>query len=77
MTDFEDSVLVPESFCDFRLRDDCDSLWITINNISVYLKRTDEGVAVSLYPKGREMDDEIIGTWALFSEAEYEDEPGD
>lgn len=54
-----------------------NSAWITINNISVYLRRTDEGVAVALYPRGRELDDEIVGTWALFSEAEYDNEHED
>lgn len=69
--------LKQDSFTDYTLKDCADSVWITINNISVYLRRTDEGVAVALYPVGREMDDEIVGTWALFSEAEDEDEHRD
>ena len=45
-----------------------------MNNVSVYVRRTDEGVAVDLYPKGDEMEDAICGTWCLFSEAETPDE---
>lgn len=66
--------LKQDSFTDYTLKDCADSVWITIHNISVYLRRTDEGVAVSLYPVGREMDDEIVGTWALFAEADPPDE---
>ena len=68
------SALLKEGHSDYLLKPVENSVWITIDNISVYLRRTDEGVAVSLYPKGREMDDEIVGTWALFSEAEYDNE---
>lgn len=55
-----------------------ESCWITVNNISVRVRRTDEGVAVDLYPLGQEFYDSIVGTWALFSEAEeyIEDELG-
>jgi hypothetical protein len=59
---------------DYILHPEVECVWITVNNISVYVRRTDEGVAVSLYPKGRECDDEICGTWCLYSEAEAEEE---
>lgn len=55
---------------DFILEEDATSCWITIDNISVYVRRTDEGVAVDLYPLGQEMEDALVGTWALFSEAQ-------
>lgn len=68
-----------EGETDYRLEDDQQSCWISVGNISVYVRRTDEGVAVDLYPLGQEMYDSIVGTWALFSEAEeyIEDEHGD
>jgi hypothetical protein len=69
--------LKQDSFTDYTLKDCADSVWITIHNISVYLRRTDEGVAVALYPVGRENDIEIVGTWALFSEAEDDNEHED
>ena len=56
---------------DYTLHPDATSCWITVNNISVYLKRTDEGVVVDLYPKGREFGGELIAsTWALDNEGE-------
>lgn len=58
---------------DWEMHPNADSVWITIDTISVYVRRTDEGVAVSLYPKGREMDDELAGTWALFTEGELDE----
>lgn len=64
------NALKREGESDYVLRKKHDSVWITINNISVYVRRTDEGVAVDLYPKGDEMEDSMCGTWALFSEAE-------
>lgn len=74
-----DSALIQEEYGDFVLRDEAQSIWITIGNISVYVRRTDEGVAVDLYPKGYEMEDSIVGTWCLDSEGKerieyYEDE---
>lgn len=55
---------------DYLLEEDYKSCWITVGNISVYVVRGDEGVAIDLYPLGQEMYDPIVGTWALFSEAE-------
>lgn len=65
-----DNALKRISDTDYELKEDQNSVWITVDNISVYIRRTDEGVSVGLYPKGREMDDEICGTWCLFTEAE-------
>ncbi len=55
---------------DYILEEGAPSCWISVDNISVYVRRTDEGVAVDLYPIGLEMEDALVGTWALFSEAE-------
>jgi len=62
-----------KSDSDYILRKGHQSVWITVDNISVYVRRTDEGVAVDLYPVGDEMEDAICGTWALFTEAEPDD----
>jgi len=64
------SVLRREGETDYFLEEDAHSVWITIGNISVYLRRADEGVAVDLYPLGHELHDSLAGTWALFSESE-------
>lgn len=42
---------------DYTLRDDHPSVWITVGTISVYVRRTDEGVVVKLFPKGDEAED--------------------
>lgn len=63
-------VLRQKDETDYILEDDATSCWITINNISVYIRRTDEGVAVDLYPLHQELYDSIVGTWATFDEAQ-------
>ena len=45
------------------------SCWISIGNLSVYIVRDGHGVAVQIYPRNQEMDDEIAGACVLFSEA--------
>ncbi len=45
---------------DYTLRDEHASVWITVDTISVYIRRTDEGVTVKLYPKGNEDDDPAL-----------------
>lgn len=53
------------------------STWITIGNLSVYVRRTDEGASVSIYPAGDEGGESLAETYAHFSEAESEEEgPG-
>lgn len=49
-------------------------VWLTLNNISVRVYKTDEGVVCDMYPAGRELEDEIASTYALFSEAEPDEE---
>ena len=44
-------------------------VWITVRNISVYLRCTDHGVVVTMYPKGRETD-VLTGALGRFVEAE-------
>ena len=71
-----DPALVAESDSDFVMKDSHSSCWVTVNNISVYIQQTDEGVAVDLWPHGLEADDlSISGTWLTYSEAQaYIDE---
>ena len=59
---------------DWTLDPAARSVWITVDNISVYIVRTDEGVSVDLFQKNRECDDSIAGTWALHQEAATEEE---
>lgn len=46
-----------------------DTTWITVGNISVYLKHEDEGVVVDLYAEGAEDRNSLASTYAFFQEA--------
>jgi hypothetical protein len=54
----EDMPLVYDVATDYTLKPEHTSCWITVDNLSVYVKRTAEGATVSIYPVGREADDE-------------------
>ncbi len=52
---------VPNDYV-FPENPDHSSVWITVDNISIYVLRTFSGVNVSLYPHGKEsMDDTSLG----------------
>jgi len=44
---------------DYRLKEDYDSVWITVGLISVYVRRVDGAAAVTLYPLEDEMGEEL------------------
>lgn len=44
---------------DYILKDDQTSVWITVNDLSVYVLRDGEGVQVRIYPINKEMDNEL------------------
>jgi hypothetical protein len=54
---------------DYILNPDYPSCWITVDNVSVYIQRTDEGVIVDLYAKGQECGELLTSTYASFEEA--------
>lgn len=62
---------------EYTLTSEEDSVWITVNNISVHIIRTDEGVVVDLYPLSEEDCDPVAGTWATFQECLPEEEDND
>jgi len=62
-----------DQYSDYTLKQGENSVWITVDNISVYVVRADEGVIVDLYPKGDEMSAPLTGTYAFNSEAEDEE----
>jgi len=55
---------------DYVLKEEHDSVWITVDNISVNVLRRSYGVVVELYPLHKEADDSLHGCQALFSEAD-------
>jgi hypothetical protein len=57
---------------DYVFQPEAIGCWVEINNISVYLVRTNEGVFVDLYPIGKENGEPLTSTYASFAEAEAE-----
>ena len=55
-----------EGDTDYELNKDFKSCWIAVDNISIYVRRTDEGVAVALFPAQHEAEEPIAATWATF-----------
>ena len=51
------------------------SIWITVGNISVYVRRTEEGAVVDMYTNGDECNDEahLAGCYAFFNEVKKDD----
>jgi len=58
---------------DYVLNEKATSCWITVDNISIYIVRTEEGVAVEIYPLNHEMDEMLGCTYAPFAAAEIEE----
>lgn len=50
-----------------------NSIWISVENVSVYVKRADEGVIVDLYAKGKESESSLTGTYLEYNEAMEDD----
>lgn len=66
--------LIHDQENDYTLKPDETSCWITVNNLSVYVIRTDEGVVVDIYPYGRETETEpVASTYAFFNKGELDD----
>lgn len=47
----------------YSLRSDAQTAWLTVDNASVAVKRTDEGVVVDVHPLGCEDADAITSCW--------------
>lgn len=59
---------------DYTLVPEQSSVWVTVDNISVYISRNDEGVVVDLFAKGGEDRPPMGSTWATFAEADPADD---
>jgi hypothetical protein len=57
---------------DYIMSVGCDSVWITVGNISVHVRKQDEGVTIDLYPLGKESSNYFTSTYMTFQEAENE-----
>ncbi len=54
---------------EFELKPDYDGIWLTINNISLRVRRTDEGVDVRFYALNDENSDALAESFVTFAEA--------
>ena len=60
------NTLERESDTDYKLVG--DSAWITVGNLSVFIRKVSTGVMLDVYPLGDENSESIASTHALFSE---------
>lgn len=49
------------------------SCWVTVENVSVWIRKTDEGVLVEMYPHLGEMMPPIMSSYVSYDEAETEE----
>ena len=52
---------------DYTMTD--DSLWVTVEDLAVYILRTEDGVSVQVYADGREMEPELGDVFVRFEQA--------
>ena len=57
---------------DYILQEGHNHVWLTVNNISIYIVKRDDGVSIQCYPLGHEMNDCITETWVTWGEGEIE-----
>jgi hypothetical protein len=62
-------VLFKEGEEDYVLPEDQDSVWITVNHVSIYIIRRPNGVEVMAYPLGMELEDELDGFYVSWMRA--------
>ena len=60
--------LEKESESDYILKPETNSVWITVDTLSVYIIRTPLGVVVDVFEIGDEMAESLGGTYVLFPE---------
>lgn len=66
--------LTVKSETEYELAAEYQSVWIAIHNLSVYVKRNDDNVSVSIYPLEHEDAEAIAETYAAYTEGIVEDE---
>lgn len=59
-----------ENGTDYVLIEDAPSCWVTVDNISVYVRRCEEGVEVSLFPSKHEMLESLESAYLPFQAAQ-------
>lgn len=74
-TRFAEAPALSAQACDeYALRASQPAVWVEVDNISVYIRRNDEGVSVDLYPSSRREEESVAGTSMFFHEAADEEQ---
>lgn len=60
--------LILEDETDYLMPEGCESIWITINNLSIYVRRELTGVAIVVYPLHDEMNESLATVSVPFPE---------
>jgi len=68
LDEIETGALTHNQERDYTLKEDQTSCWITVDNLSVYVHRTDEGVIADILPRKGEAGDPIASCYAFFTE---------
>lgn len=56
---------------DAELNDNCETTWIGVKGFSVYIKKTDNGVAVGIYARDAEDCEALAECYAFDNDAEF------
>ena len=72
-----EQALQKDSESEYTLSTPYNSVWITVDTLSVYIKRNDDNVSVSIYRRGFEDGESAITeTWAGYDDEIEEDIEG-
>lgn len=58
------SALIEQGSNDYSLRKNEASVWIGVDRLAVYIKRSGSGVEVQIYKSGKEMDPPVAEAYA-------------
>jgi hypothetical protein len=56
--------------CDYELRKGHDFVWVAVDNISIYIRRTHEGAIVDMFARGKEVTSSLATCALMFTEAQ-------
>lgn len=61
---------------EYVLAEGHEAVWVTVDNLSAHLRRTDEGLSMSIYPLGQKDSESLAETFAFFNEGPDLDSKG-
>lgn len=65
----EEKYVILDGNKDCEMTPNARSVWIGVKDFSIYIVRTDEGVVVDIFARGREGDGSLASTYAFDQEA--------